>query len=355
VFTNTHLDIVSTKASFTQDKLFFALKTNGTAYPVSSGLTYFSYMIILVDPDADPDSNPIVYGLMHTVNLGTLISPGLYKITGTGVNDLTRIGNIVSSVEPTTNTLVLSCDIADLTADADFMAWFDPAYPKAITSAITSRITLSGGTQQADMTDGAQLLLKQQAVPVADLSAPVLSQAEYSISADPAPMLYASILYSDADANFPRHASLSIDGGEQHDLMPDIINSLDFSQPVLYQLFNIPIATDWTAMTYRFSHANGIVEHTILNEVSNSDLISAPPLYSLYPNPAKDFISIEKRGKGGYPLTASLYNQKGQKLRDLLINDPALRIELGDLPPGLYFLRVSDAGVSQTKRFIKVK
>lgn len=355
VFTNNHLDIVSTKASFTHDKLFFALKTNGTAYPVSSGLTYFSYMIVLVDPDADPQSNPTVYGLMHTVSMGTLISPGLYKITGTGFADLTRIGNIDTYVEPTTNTLVLSCNMADLNADADFVTWFDPAYPKVITSAITSRITLSGGTQQADLTDGAHLLLLPQSIPVADLSAPVLSQAEYEISDDPSPLLNASIFYSDADANFPRHASLSIDGGEQYDLMPLITNSLDFSQPILYQCFNIPIAVDWTAITYSISHANGSVEHTVLNEVSNSDLISVPPMFSIFPNPAIDYISISRLGSGGYPIAANIYNHKGQRIREYLIEDPTRRLELGDLPSGVYFLRVPDAKGTQTQRFVKVK
>ena len=210
LFTNSWLDITSSKVCFTQDRIFFAIKNNHTSFPVSSGLfTYFAYMPVLVNPASSPDENPIVFGLMYTVDVAGIMSPGLYKITGIGFNDLVRLGDIIYSIQD--QTLILSCALSDLIADADFSSWYNPSYPLIATTITTSRITLASGTQQADLSAGAKLLLLPHHAQHQNLHTPVLSNAGYSVSTTPFYEFQVQIDFWDADGTFPDLAEVTID------------------------------------------------------------------------------------------------------------------------------------------------
>lgn len=163
-------------------------------------LDYFE-LPVLVNPFVDPETDPTVYGLMYTVNVGMAISPGLYKIAGISLDGLTRIGDIEYSEQD--GWLLLSCALDDLLADADVAEWLDSDYPMFATVSTTSQITLTTGIQEADYTTGGAILLKAHEVRGINQFSPVLQDLSYDISLDGTHLNNLSITYLDQDDNAP--------------------------------------------------------------------------------------------------------------------------------------------------------
>lgn len=344
LFTNPVLDILSMKIAATNERLYFAMQVAGNAYPVSSGFTYFAYMPVIVDPSADPEGNPIVYGLMYTVELGGLISPGLYKVTGIGFDGLTRLGNVQHSIED--HTLILSCTLADLLADADFSSWFDPQYPLFTTTATTSRINLVNGIQQADVTAGIKVLYKPQYLDGSNLHAPILSNAFMEIGDGPYKII-GLIDYQDQDHNVPRLARVRIDDLKSYPLMP--IGELDFSQAVTYKSEELEFLGSWDKMTFEFSDGEGSVEYSLPNPVSNSDEILLPAAaISMHPNPVRSSLYLKSQSP---QQQLKIYNLRGQLMREIALAKGETQLDLSSLPSGIYFLQ--GKGV-QSRRFVKL-
>lgn len=345
LFTNPVLDILSLKIGATDERLYFAMQVAGNDYPVSSGFTYFAYMPVIVNPSASPDENPIVYGLMYTVELGGLISPGLYKVTGTGFDGLTRLGNLQHNVE--NGVLILSCSMADLLADADFSSWFDPEYPVFATTATTSRISLVNGIQQADMTAGINVLYKPHFLDGSNLYSPILSNASMEIG-DGAYKIIALIDYQDQDSNVPRLARVRIDDLESYPLTP--VGELDFSQAVTYKSAELEFPGNWDMLTFEFSDGEGSVEYSFPNPVSNTDETLVPmAAISLYPNPVRG--SLHLKSQSPEPQQLRLYNLRGQLLQEITLCKGETELDLGTLSPGLYFLKGKGM---QSRRFMKL-
>ena len=80
-----------------------------------------------------------------------------------------------------------------------------------------------------------------------------------------------------------------------------------------------------------------IVYKTPLN-ISENNVNS----FSIYPNPAKDFIII----KGNRLETISIYNSFGQKISNISTNENMLRISTTNYPDGVYTIKTSD-GITQ--------
>ncbi|GAB1468099.1 hypothetical protein MASR2M64_08030 [Candidatus Cloacimonadota bacterium] len=332
-----------------QDRLYFAMRNNHTSFPVSSGLTYFAYMPVVVDPASSPEENPIVFGLMYTVNVFGIISPGLYKITGTGLNDLVRIGNIESAVVE--QNLILSCAKADLLADSDFMAWFDPDNPLVAVTTTTSKITITSGSLQSDLTEGANILLEQRTIPVINAYAPVLYEPLYSFEPGEQATLTASIKYSDLDGNFPRIASLSIDGGAELPLVPDTGFLGNFVHGERFTSASIPLQNTWSQIRFRFSDSDGFVYYTV-NSSGTEDSILAPPVkFSLYPNPTTDRLQIKNLDSSIRELL--IYNIRGQKVLSLAVKPEQknLSSDVSSLNPGIYFIK-SKGDLSPAVKFV---
>ncbi len=334
LFNESLLDIIEYRAVFTADRIYLAMKTSAPDYITSSGMTYYAYMPILLDPAADIEDDPIVYGLMYTVDMDPIISPGLYKISGSGLSGLSRIGDIEYSIQE--NFLVLSCAIDDLLADVDLAAWFDPEYPLFSTAATTSRITLVNGIQQADMTDGAKVLFKPHYVEAVNNSSPVLSNPFFVLTGS---YLTASIDYQDADANVPHLATISIDGAEPYPLLPMSTDDLDFHTPVTYSAQEIPLAPDWQSLTFSFSDGTDFVHYVYDNPASSTmDATQNPmPELQLYPNPVRESLQIKMDQPA--KLKLGIYNIRGQKVSELLLQGKDTDFDLSALAPGIYILQ----------------
>ncbi len=351
LFTSAWLDITETKICYTQDRLYFAIKNNHTSFPVSSGLTYYAYMPVIVDPAALPEDDPIVFGLMYTVNVPGIMSPGLYKITGTGFSDLSRIGDITSSVSG--QTLVLSCAIADLLADEDFASWYNPASPLFTVSSTSSKITLTSGSLQADISPGAKVSLSPIIASTVNNFVPQLSEPLFAYEPGETATLTASIIYSDADGNFPHTATISIDDREELPLIPEGDFNGDFVGGVRFSSGTVYLNSSFSHVHFNFSDGDVFVHYSWEPSALDDETNIPKPAFKLSPNPARNAIYLKELPSEKEIFT--VYDIKGRKVlsQSKASSLHELEINIADLPAGVYLLR-SSLNETLTRRFIKL-
>ncbi len=356
LFDLNNLDIVRSLMTYSADKLYFAIQNSGGGFPTSSGFTFYSYMPIIANPEADPDTDPIVFGLLYTTNVTGIISPGLYKISGTGFADLQYLAPIETSIDAVTNKLYLSCNISDLMNDADFMSWYDVDNPRIATMTITSKITLTGGTQESDRTDSNDILLTPIQIINPDDFEPTLELQSFDYIQDTVNL---TVTYHDADGTIPLAVDVQIDNDMPISLTPQL--PLDFGSVVTYVANDIPVSSDWIMATVKCSD-DGLNYQTIpiLHNTANQDTY-APPAnasYALYPNPAVHEIFIQPKNRAEKPTTLSIYNIKGQKLSSRLIRADEqfpLKFSLDQkFSAGLYMVKIETPKRTITKRFLKI-
>lgn len=334
LYNTSLLDIMEYRMSYTADRLYFAIRTVNPSYVTSSGMTYYAYMPAIVDPSAGIEDDPIVYGLMYTVDMAPIISPGLYKISGSGLDGLTRLGDIEYNIQE--DYLLLSCQIADLLGDPDFASWYDPQYPLFATTATTSRITLVNGIQQSDMSEGVKVLLKPHYVEMINESSPVLSNSTLNMSEN---TIQVSIDYFDADANVPHLATVRIDDHEAHTLLPQSTGDLDFGSVVTYAQSWELESPDWELLTFSFSDSNILIQSSITNPSSSGDDPSQAitPILELYPNPATATLKLRQSNNSIRKL--AVYNIKGQQVAGIELNSKEAELDLSGFATGIYIIR----------------
>lgn len=232
-----YLDIVADYASFADGKLITAIQNRGGGFPYNNAIMtqYYSYMSIIADPAADPDSPDTIVWALNYMNVGLgSISPGLFKITGTGTNDLVRIGNIESQVITGSNLLVMSCNLADLMADPDFAAWYDPANPVFGMQSLSSRTTIFPiTTTQTDTSPGGVVYPRALFADPWDYSATGLSNVSLVVEPDD---LYFRADYQNQDNLFPISTYFQIEGGASFAMTED---SFDYAQGVSFRSANL--------------------------------------------------------------------------------------------------------------------
>ena len=352
-FTNTNLDIVKTSAAFTNDKLHFAIKNAGGGFPISSGFTFFAYMIALVDP-ATAATDTLVFALMHTVTITGIIGPGLYKLTGTGISDMTLIGPITTTTYAADNILLLSCNLSDLMADPDFSNWYNPNAPKLGFLAMTNRITLSIGTEVADESSACNLIPYPIQINQTPATLPVLSNIQTETTDD---ALQINLNYQSQESYLPVTTQVLFDTGFTVDFEPSAFP--DFDNPVPYAAqVNLSDIQGWTHAELKFSpdnisFTNEIIYPTTLDDNTQSPV---PPALRLYPNPTNGCLYINL-GVVKNPVSITIYDIKGRKLDESVINsnirDKTITYDLNAVdkrPDGIYLIRIQDGSRSIIKK-----
>lgn len=230
-------DIVNDYVTFSDTKIYGAIQNRGGGFPLSQNFytVYPSYFIVIGPPDTNPnDPDAIVWAMVYMSVSAGGITPGLYKITGTSTSDLTRIGNISTSIVSGSNLLTMSCNIADLMADADFAAWYNPANPVFGFLSLTNRTTIIPfATTQQDNSAGCIVYPRALYVDPNTNTIPALSNPSMFLSDTEA---YFAVDYSDAQQNFPLSASVIL--GENQSF-PLNRSSNDFTAPMTLRTDNI--------------------------------------------------------------------------------------------------------------------
>jgi hypothetical protein len=365
-YPNTFLDLINDRVSYNETRLFVGIENNGGGFPTSQNFVFYSYMGVLSEPNNN-DPNQIVYGLMYTVNQPGIISPGLYKITGTGISDLERIGDITVQTSTTNHFLVLSCLWSDLLADEDFNNWFMNTQSFGFMT-MTQRITLVGGTDEADRGPGSTIYTTSEIYTPPVNQLPVLSDPfVIQILPDPDPGCLLGIRYFDANGDIPLQAKVIFDGVHEFDFIhmgTSINGDLVFETgmdvtPIYY--------SNWHSMTYRFWYTTiDYVDTTITNTGTYDPLAPTTQLScNVYPNPFAKDVTIRVDNPKSDKVEISIYNIKGQlvkKVHEGMMERGmhsfvwnAGETSFSNQASGIYFLRIRTDGKTITKKLIRLK
>jgi hypothetical protein len=190
----TNLDITHLYATWSDTKLYFRLDNNGGGFPTSSGLfTYFVYAVGVVDPNT---TDSVAYALVYA-SVPLLFNPGLYALDATD-SSFTQIASI--SYQISGNSIYMSCNISDLTAQPAWSDWPPPAgfiglQPYTITMVFTD-MTFNDNGKMAVFIPESNLL---------DFTltntSPALSDASVALIAPDT--ITAGVTYTDTDNHLP--------------------------------------------------------------------------------------------------------------------------------------------------------
>ena len=143
---------------------------------------------------------------------------------------------------------------------------------------------------------------------------------------------------------FPNDGSVSIDAGTQTGQGNHLVNTLDNDSPMEFEFRfyqtnqegNADLGNDFF-ITYSYDPALGLTDNAFLDFEISATLVS-------------DY--LETKSSAGY--TLSIYNKRGRSVKKKRITTETNRMPIGDLPAGMYFVRVvNDQNASKTIKIIK--
>lgn len=228
-------DVVADYVAFSDSKVFTAIQNRGGGFPTSGGLfgPYYSYMSIIGNPNTDPnDPNAIVWAL-HYVSVPVLFSTGLYKITGTGISDITRIAGIQTTIDSGNNALIMGADLSNMYNDPDFQAWFDPANPVIGLITLVNRIALPSTVTQMDNSLGGYLIPTPLSMNTDNINQMDAHTDGLFVTATD---VYFQSTYTGPADMFPISVHFITNN---NDIYPMTSTAVDFSQPVVYRTANL--------------------------------------------------------------------------------------------------------------------
>ncbi|MCF8308225.1 MAG: T9SS type A sorting domain-containing protein [Bacteroidales bacterium] len=89
----------------------------------------------------------------------------------------------------------------------------------------------------------------------------------------------------------------------------------------------------------------------VLNDVNSINAVAQNKTQpAVYPNPVTNRLTVEARD---YPCSVSLLTLQGQRLKKLAMDDVRLTLDMSDLTPGAYLLKVTGEKINFVKRIIK--
>ena len=98
----------------------------------------------------------------------------------------------------------------------------------------------------------------------------------------------------------------------------------------------------------------GIQQPYEITVITGSEIPGINLLFSVYPNPADEFITLETGDYGFGLLYYNFYNINGNVLLNGKVNGDQYRIYMGNLKSGTYFLRLSERSkILKTFKIIK--
>ena len=178
---------------------------------------------------------------------------------------------------------------------------------------------------------------------------PIFMKAEFvsAVNADGSSFeICFGLCYTDivVGQKFPNNGSVFIDAGSQTPPGNHLVNSLDNDSPMEFnfrfyqtdQAGTTELGNDFL-ITYRFDPTLGVADNGFSDFNLSSTLVG-------------DY--LESRSSESYTLT--IYNKRGRSVKKKRINTQTNRMPLGDLPAGMYFVRVvNDQNAAKTLKIVK--
>lgn len=350
-----NLDITASYVACSQNKFYRAISNVSGTFPLlQSFTTYNFYGSMIMNPETALDS--MAYAMIYTFNIPGLLSPGLYKM-GLDLEfspSFERIGDVQSTVSG--GKLYLSCNFDDLTSDPAFGPWPNSTNT-LLTTDLTAQISIDFQTQTPD-------------IGIGDYSTPGLidfTSHSYEVMQNTLPELVlvsyneasgrVELLYTDLDEDIPLEASMFNNDEDSK------VNRVDMT-PIFNEDGSISFIEQANPGA-SFSVSDNLIDYvTIGLPVANADA-NAPAAQALacrLPNPlhrAAASCQIAISGLSKEPAQVSLYNIRGQKIRDFDALKPLNSVaqinwsndSYQELPQGIYFLRVWQGKRSHSHKF----
>ncbi|RKX27525.1 MAG: hypothetical protein DRP45_00885 [Candidatus Zixiibacteriota bacterium] len=262
----SHLDITHCYGSYSDSKLYFRLDNNGGGFPTSGGLfTYYLYSVGMINPSS---TDSVAYILLYANN--PLYSTGLYIMDMTD-SSLTNIGSVTTNISG--NSLSMSCNIADLTAQPEWPEWppeagFVGVAPVTTTATITDMSTNDVG-KSGLFIPSSYLLDFAGANTI-----PVLT--DQNVSYDNTGLVTTEITYTDAENNLAVLRSLHFES-IQYDMLAC---EKDYENGALFSTSLTVTEDDW--YRYYFEFSDGV--ETVSTLVDSIYIELVPPTCCIPPS-----------------------------------------------------------------------
>jgi hypothetical protein len=309
-----NLDITGNYFGYSDSRFYGGLTNDSGDFPLDSGGmfpdTYYFYITVILNPETVLIDS-VVYAMIYA-DISFLLSPGLYRITGTefSLGTFEMIGSIETLVMDT--TLVMACDIETLTSDEFFGDW--PNMTNSIgLEMITAKYVLPLDFLIMDFSKPSLQNIDQYIIEPFTNILPEISDLDYNILGG---FTTFTCTYFDENGHFPIVAEIEIEGS----IYPILPILFDYSIPIEF-ITEIPL-TNWEEATFRFSD-NGyeFVEETIMNTTGIEDDQVSVSDFQLrnYPNPfnPETTIFFSLTAEDAQDAEIGIYNVKGQKIKQL--------------------------------------
>ena len=316
-----NLDITGNYFGYSDTRFYAGITNESGEFPLDVGglfpITYYFYVTTILNPETVLIDS-VVYAMIYC-DIPMLMSPGLYRISGTefSLETFELIGSIEAEVVG--GQLQMACDIETLTGDENFGEW--PNITNSIgVEMLTAKYTLPTEFLMTDLAKiSLQFIDQYEVEPIINIL-PEISELEGTNGG-----LFTCIYY-DENGHFPITAEVIVDG-EVFLLNPQ---SFDYSGNVIFE--SITGFYGWDEATFRFSDNNyEFIEETIINNSSSDDEL--PIVNSTlrnYPNPFNPYTTISFETTNLHEnARIEIYNLKGQKVKTLtvILSDAQHRIE----------------------------
>ena len=304
-----NLNITGNYFGYSDTRFYSGFSNETGEFPLDTGgffpTTFYFYVTTIINPETVLIDSA-VFAMIYC-DIPVLMSPGLYRISGTefSLETFELIGDIETDVVD--GQLQMACDIETLTGDENFGEW--PNITNSIgVEMLTAKYTLPTEFMLADLGKlSLQFIDQYEIEPIINVL-PEISEMEGTNGG-----LF-TCTYFDENGHFPIVSEVIVDE-EIFQLNP---LSFDYSSNVIFE--SITGSYGWDEATFRFSDNNyDFVEETITNNSSSDDELPITN-YTLrnYPNPFNPNTTISFETTNSHEnAQIDIYNLKGQKVQTL--------------------------------------
>jgi hypothetical protein len=359
VLNDNNLDITGTYFGYSDTKFYAAIENISGTYPTITGLAGFNvYACGLLNPEAAL-ADSTLFAMVY-VNVPFLYSTGIYKIKLSLTDfQFSRVGNATAQVS--NGKLFMSCNISDLTSQAEFGAWPNTTHILGFDVA-TIQAGIAGTSLVPTIADWGPFTtfsFEDYVVPAYTNHLPVLSNAYLTFNGIQNVL---TVTYSDEDSDFPLLSIVQLDNNQTSQLTTLFP---DFSAPVEFTCF-VP-ASGWNTGSIQFSDNETDFSTLPISLTANQDsTIPSPIVFHIFPNPfslrSKSDIEFQFTKQQNDTSELAIYNIKGQIVKHLeALNCKAgenhiswnCKDELGKyVSPGIYISQLNSNSHSITHKFL---
>lgn len=130
-----------------------------------------------------------------------------------------------------------------------------------------------------------------------------------------------------------------------------------FDGPMVNSITAQPGGTLYFLVSPKFTGKTGTYDLSLTitrNPLGINDI--TPDAIKIYPNPARDFLKVDLNGFNGKITRLSILNMQGQQVGSIEPNgDMVIRVNVDDLPEGIYFLQLVTADGVSSKKFVIIR